>query len=53
MNVEPVEPDFDDMPDNIHLYPLFGREHVMTTDCWCHPERDPTQPEVVIHNVEH
>ncbi len=40
--------------DIIHVYPLFGREHVILgLNCWCHPERDEAEPRLVIHNVEH
>lgn len=38
--------------DEQHVYPTFGREHVMTMECWCLPERDPEEPKVVIHHVE-
>lgn len=37
--------------DAIHVFPLFGREHTMTTKCWCHPVQDTEQPLVWIHNV--
>lgn len=39
--------------DGVHVFPLFGRAHVLTMDCWCHPQRDTEEPSVVIHNVEH
>lgn len=36
----------------VHVYPLFGREHVMSIECWCHPEIDEECDNVVVHNVE-
>lgn len=37
----------------IHVYPLFGKEHVLNgIECWCHPEQDAEYPCIVIHNVE-
>jgi hypothetical protein len=35
-----------------HVYPLFGREHQMSPDCWCHPEPDEEQPNMLVHNVD-
>lgn len=36
----------------VHVYPLFGREHEFEgLSCWCHPERDVAEPRVVVHNV--
>jgi hypothetical protein len=35
-----------------HVYPTFGREHEMTPECWCHPEPDDEQPNLLIHNVD-
>jgi len=40
----------------IHVYPLFGREHVLEgMSCWCEPEVDEEVDEyaVVIHNPDH
>lgn len=37
----------------IHVYPLFGREHVLSMGCWCHPEPLFDLPIVIEHNVEH
>jgi len=38
----------------IHVYPLFGREHVLKgMRCWCQPEPDEHEPLVIIHNVAH
>lgn len=40
--------------DNIHVYPFFGREHVLEgVSCWCRPTRDDEEPTVVIHNPDH
>lgn len=36
----------------VHVMPLHGRPH-LTSDCWCHPQPDPIEPEVVIHEVPH
>jgi hypothetical protein len=35
----------------IHVYPLFGREHVISRDCWCCPQEE--HEGVLVHNVEH
>lgn len=44
--------DHDD--DIIHVYPLFGREHDAGhgMNCWCQPERDVDEPNVIIHHAE-
>lgn len=41
------------LPDAVHVYPLFGREHILTDSCWCHPQPDPQEPTLLIHNQEH
>lgn len=44
---------YDPVEDLVHVYPLFGREHVLNGfACWCNPERDLDNPYVVIHNAE-
>jgi hypothetical protein len=38
-----------------HVYPLFGREHVIsdTEECWCEPEVDDDgETVVIIHHPE-
>lgn len=41
----------DDDEGLIHVYPLWGREHVLEgMSCWCHPQVD--EHGVVIHNAE-
>lgn len=37
-----------------HVYPCFGREHVVRFDCWCHPvlDWDGGCP-IVVHTVHH
>lgn len=37
----------------IHVVPLIGPEHVCSETCWCHPEPDNDQPELIVHNVAH
>lgn len=42
--------------DAVHVYPLFGREHLIDkeVECWCHPELDEEDGIVVIvHRVFH
>lgn len=41
--------------DNIHVYPLFGREHDTEhgMDCWCEPYRDDKEPREIIHRALH
>lgn len=34
----------------IHVYPLFGKPHEVSVDCWCCPDVDDG---VALHNVEH
>lgn len=36
----------------IHVYPLFGREHIASAECWCEPEPDAEEPQVLIHHPE-
>ena len=39
------------MSEFLHVYPLFGREHVLEgTDCWCEPEPDEENPLILVHN---
>lgn len=39
--------------DYTHVYPLFGRAHVLDgLCCWCRPEIDPECAQVVIHNAD-
>jgi hypothetical protein len=39
-------------PEYLHVYPLFGREHVIKgLECWCHPVLDDEVPNVVVHNL--
>ena len=47
--------DEDDDEDLIHVYPLFGREHITNQgkDCWCQPKPLPDESAVLLHNVEH
>ncbi len=40
-----------DEQERVHVYPLFGREHEVSTDCWCHPLPDEEMPNVIVHNV--
>ena len=34
-----------------HVYPLFGRNHVMSGRCWCHPGCDLRVVPVWNHNI--
>ena len=38
------ELEYDNKP--VHVFPLFGRPHVMNVRCWCEPKQspDPTVP---------
>jgi len=36
----------------VHVYPLFGREHEMSVECWCHPDQHPEEPTLYVHHVE-
>ena len=40
------------MDEPIHVYPLFGREHVTDGPCWCEPEPLPDEPRVLVHHPE-
>jgi hypothetical protein len=35
----------------IHVYPLHGREHVISGECWCCPREE--YEGVLVHNEEH
>jgi hypothetical protein len=37
--------------EEVHVIPTFGPEHVLSDDCWCHPERDEEDSSVIVHNV--
>lgn len=40
-------------PDGvIHVYPLFGREHEATVNCWCQPKPLPDEPRVFLHHAD-
>ena len=36
----------------VHVFPLYGREHEMSTKCWCQPVQDTVEPTVWLHNPE-
>lgn len=38
--------------DDVHVVPIAGREHELSIGCWCHPERDPEVPELIVHNLD-
>lgn len=38
---------------DIHVYPLFGKQHEMTRECWCIPDQDEEHDNVLIHHQEH
>lgn len=42
-----------EVPKVVHVFPLFGREHVMSIDCWCRPAPLPDNLFVYLHNVLH
>lgn len=40
-------------PEYIHVYPTYGRSHVLEgLSCWCHPERDKDEATVIIHHED-
>ena len=45
--------DGDSIFEEIHIHPSFGRRHEMDTRCWCLPERDVDEPQVIHHRIEH
>lgn len=36
--------------ENVHVYPIDGREHELSTSCWCRPKPDAEQPLVIVHS---
>lgn len=43
-----------DSPDDdetVHVAPMFGPAHDMSRTCWCHPEADASQRDLVVHNI--
>jgi hypothetical protein len=51
----PPEPRLPPRPpreDEVHIVPTLGPEHVLSPQCWCHPERDSDVP-LYLHNVAH
>jgi hypothetical protein len=47
--------DTSEIDERIHVYPTFGREHIIsnTEPCWCEPEPLPDEPCIIVHNAEH
>lgn len=37
--------------EHYHVMPMFGPPHFGVPACWCHPECDPSEPMVLVHNV--
>jgi hypothetical protein len=38
--------------DNVHVIPVYGREHTLSADCWCCPVPDTEKPDMLIHRTE-
>lgn len=38
MNELPSQP-VDQNDTGVHVYPTFGREHILSGDCWCCPSK--------------
>ena len=36
----------------VHVYPTFGRQHVLSPDCWCYPDTDEDHPGVLLHHED-
>lgn len=56
--VESAEQDdvlVDPVARSVHVYPVFGRKHDVSWDCWCHPEIDwQSQDSMIwIHKIHH
>lgn len=46
--------DESESPGMDHVYPVFGRAHVVRFDCWCHPVLDWGDGcPIVVHTVHH
>lgn len=43
--------DSPDDDDSVHVAPMFGPLHDMSRRCWCHPETDASEMNVVVHNI--
>lgn len=43
--------ELDEQPRTVHVYPVFGRRHVLEGPCWCEPWL--YEDGVVVHNQEH
>jgi len=41
--------------DRVHVYPLFGKPHVFDVGvtCWCEPQPDDQNPNVLVHRPDH
>lgn len=40
----------DDLPDEVHVVPLFPPEHDRSSKCWCDPVVEQLEKLLVIHN---
>ncbi len=41
-----------DSDDEVHVFPIFGPDHILDgLRCWCHPERDRECVVVIVHQV--
>ena len=41
-----------DQDDVLEVIPLFGREHIHSTECWCNPHWDTKAPKLLIHECD-
>jgi hypothetical protein len=35
--------------DLVHVFPVYGREHVFSVECWCCPVPDTECPDMLVH----
>jgi hypothetical protein len=42
----------EDDDERVHVFPIIGREHERSLECWCWPSYNECDC-IVMHNVEH
>ena len=42
-----------DYSSDVHVFPTFGKPHILSVFCWCEPIRDIDEFHVIIHDVSH
>ena len=44
--------ELDEVTDEVHVMPSYGKEHETTPECWCYPVPDDDVPGVWVHREQ-